>query len=264
MESDCCIQKKTCGLLQGSSLSPLLSNLYLTELDTWMEQQGYMFVRFADNINIYVSSLQEGYQVLEEIIPQLRTYHLEINKKKTGIFSVYSKKYLGYIFEKSGKDILVKRYNSKKKKIFSNWHKDSVEHVGDDYYIVNNGILTKKDFTILFANEEQKTYIPVETSDTINIYSNVEISLNFLEMLHAHQLNLNIFNQYGKYIGSFYTSNQKNRMKCLIEQVGIYQDSKKRLCYAKKIDMAAIHNLRCNLRYYMKHYPSEILQGAIT
>lgn len=107
-------------------------------------------------------------------------------------------------------------------------------------------------------------YISAETSDAINIYSNVEIDLNFLEMLYDRQLNLNIFNQYGKYIGSFYSANQKNRMRCLIEQVDVYRDLRKRLNYAKKIDMAAIHNLRCNLRYHMKHNPSDALQDAIT
>lgn len=232
VETDCLIQTKTSGLLQGSSLSPLLSNLYLTELDNWMKMQGYMFARFADNINIYVLNLQEGYQILGEVISWLRIHRLEINKEKTGIFSVYSRKYLGYVFEKSGENILVKRYNSQKKKIFSNWRKNSVEHVGNDYYIVNNGILTKKDFTILFANEEQKVYIPAETSDTINIYSNIVIGLNFLETLHDKQLNLNIFNKYGTYIGSFYSVNQRNRMKCLMEQVDTYRDTRKRLSYA--------------------------------
>lgn len=182
VESDCCIKKKKCGILQGSSLSPILSNLYLTELDNWMEKQGYMFVRFADNINIYVSSLQEGYFILDKVIPQLGIYGLGINRKKTGVFSVYSRKYLGYIFEKCGNGILVKRHTKRNKKIFSNWHKSSIEHIGHDYYIVNDGILTKKDFTILFANEAQKTYIPAETTDTINIYSNVEINLGFLEI----------------------------------------------------------------------------------
>lgn len=95
VESDCCIQKKTCGLLQGSSLSPLLSNLYLTDLDDWMEKRGYMFVRYADNINIYVSNLQEGYRILEEVVPQLRMYQLEINKEKAGIFSVYFSRDIG-------------------------------------------------------------------------------------------------------------------------------------------------------------------------
>lgn len=262
IEKDCRLQKKTCGILQGSPISPLLSNLYLTELDKWMELQGYLFVRFADDINIYVSDLQKGYSILAEVENKMKEYHLEINREKSGIFSVYSKSYLGYKFEKIGSSVLVKRNRDRTKSVYSEWNKNAIEKIAHDYYIVNDGILTKKDFTLLFANEEKKQYIPLETTESINIYSNVEITPNFLESINQKDLNLNIFNRYGVYIGSFYAANQKNCMKCLIKQVEIYQNGK-RIEYAKKIDIASLHNIRSNLRYYMKHYPSEILENGI-
>lgn len=263
IENNCCISRKSCGLLQGSPLSPLLSNLYLTDFDKWMETQGYNFVRFSDDIRIYVHNLQDGYNTLSKIESKLNTYNLSINPDKTGVFSVYSVPYLGHYFEKNGNCIFIKRRKYNQNNIFQNWQKDSVEQINHDYYIINDGILTKKDFTILFANEENNTYIPIETTDSINIYSNVEITPNFLKTLNQHTLNLNFFDSYGTYIGSFYAANQKNRMKCLIKQVEIYQNPKMRLYYAKKIDVASLHNLKCNLRYYMKHSPSDILKNAI-
>lgn len=45
--------QKEKGILQGGSLSPLLSNIYLNGLDHYMEKQEYKFCRFGDNINIY-------------------------------------------------------------------------------------------------------------------------------------------------------------------------------------------------------------------
>ena len=51
-------------------------------------------------------------------------------------------------------------------------------------------------------------------------------------------------------------------MKSLIQQVKIY-GSDERLRYAKTMDMASLHNLRCNLKYYMKHRKSMLLKETI-
>jgi len=263
VESDYKLVQKNCGIIQGSPLSPLLSNLYLTEFDYWLEQQGYAFVRFADDINIYVTDLQEGTAVLSEVTKQLALYNLEVPEEKRGVYQACSRIYLGYIFEENGTSVIVKKYKPRERTVFSKWHKNAIEKMDHDYYIVNDGILTKRDFTILFENEEKKFYIPVETSDSINIYSNIELSANFIELLNHHHLNLNIFNQYGVYLGSFYANNQRNRMKCLVKQVEIYQDEKKHLDYAKKLEMASLHNLRCTLRYHQKQHASEMLKENI-
>lgn len=47
------IREKRRGVVQGSSLSPLLANLYLHELDTRLERKGILFVRYADDIMIF-------------------------------------------------------------------------------------------------------------------------------------------------------------------------------------------------------------------
>lgn len=44
--------RKIVGLVQGNPLSPLFSNIYMQEFDSYMEQ--YHFCRFSDNINIYL------------------------------------------------------------------------------------------------------------------------------------------------------------------------------------------------------------------
>jgi len=57
----------TVGSVQGSPLSPLLSNVILDELDKKLEQRGLSFVRFADDCNIFVKSRKAAERVFENI-----------------------------------------------------------------------------------------------------------------------------------------------------------------------------------------------------
>lgn len=54
------------GVAQGSVLSPLLSNVYLTPFDAHVTQQGYALVRYADNIILLGASADEVHQALQE------------------------------------------------------------------------------------------------------------------------------------------------------------------------------------------------------
>ena len=44
------------GTPQGSPLSPLLANVMLDDLDRVLERRGQRFVRYADDLMIYVGS----------------------------------------------------------------------------------------------------------------------------------------------------------------------------------------------------------------
>jgi group II intron reverse transcriptase/maturase len=52
------------GSIQGSPLSSLLSNVYLTKFDRFLENRGHRFVRYADDCNIYVRSRRAGIRVM--------------------------------------------------------------------------------------------------------------------------------------------------------------------------------------------------------
>lgn len=55
------------GTPQGGPLSPLLSNVLLTDLDNELERRGHRFCRYADDCNIYVKSQRAGQRVLDSI-----------------------------------------------------------------------------------------------------------------------------------------------------------------------------------------------------
>ena len=101
---------------------------------------------------------------------------LPLNHKKTGVYKGTNRKYLGFRFEKNA-------YRT----VYRDWYTTGIQRIDSSYHLVNEGILTRRDFNILFENDEGKKYIPVETTDSIYVYSNVILSGNFFEFINNHR-----------------------------------------------------------------------------
>lgn len=85
------------GTPQGGPLSPLLSNILLDELDRELERRGHCFVRYADDVNIYVRSHRAGERVLAGIERFLsQRLKLTVNRKKSRVARAWKCDYLGY------------------------------------------------------------------------------------------------------------------------------------------------------------------------
>ena len=91
------------GTPQGAVISPLLSNIYLDELDHKMEELGYEMVRYADDFVILVRSREEAEEALEEVKRWTAKAGLTLHPEKTRIVDAREKKagfdFLGYHFE---------------------------------------------------------------------------------------------------------------------------------------------------------------------
>lgn len=85
------------GTPQGGNLSPLLSNILLTDLDKELEKRGHKFVRYADDCNIYVNSEAAAKRVLENVTNWLESnLKLKVNREKSAAAKVSERKFLGY------------------------------------------------------------------------------------------------------------------------------------------------------------------------
>lgn len=85
------------GTPQGGPLSPLLSNILLTELDRELERRGHAFCRYADDCNIYVKSKAAGERVMAGITRFLSdTLKLTVNAAKSAVARPTERKFLGY------------------------------------------------------------------------------------------------------------------------------------------------------------------------
>lgn len=80
------IEVKREGVPQGSPLSPLLSNLYLHDLDMELIKRKHKFVRYADDCKIFVNTIRGAKRVLTSIKLYLSKYlKLCVNESKSAI-----------------------------------------------------------------------------------------------------------------------------------------------------------------------------------
>ena len=85
------------GTPQGGPLSPLLANIYLDQFDRELERRGLRFVRYADDVQIYVKSQRAAERVMESCSEFLeRKLKLTVNREKSVIGSPMELKYLGF------------------------------------------------------------------------------------------------------------------------------------------------------------------------
>ena len=92
------------GSPQGGNLSPLLSNIYLTVFDRELERRGHKFVRYADDVNIYVKSQRAAERVLSSSRNFLETkLKLKVNETKSKAGSPLKLKFLGFALHPTGK-----------------------------------------------------------------------------------------------------------------------------------------------------------------
>ena len=90
------VKERQKGTPQGGPLSPLLANVLLDEVDKVLEARGYSFARYADDCNVYVSSVRAGERVMALLRKLYAGLKLQINEAKSAVASAFRRKFLGY------------------------------------------------------------------------------------------------------------------------------------------------------------------------
>ena len=86
------------GTPQGGPLSPLLANVLLDEVDKELERRGFSFVRYADDLNVYVRSKRAGEDAMQTLRRLYADLRLRINEAKSAVARPQDRKFLGYSF----------------------------------------------------------------------------------------------------------------------------------------------------------------------
>jgi RNA-directed DNA polymerase len=98
------IEQRTKGTPQGSPLSPLLSNIVLDELDQELTRRGLSFVRYADDIQIFVKHRANAERISASLIEFIETrMRLKVNREKSGVRKSWEVNFLGHSLLAGGK-----------------------------------------------------------------------------------------------------------------------------------------------------------------
>lgn len=86
-------------------MSPLLSNIYLNDLDNLMVRKGYEMVRYADDFVILCQTQEEAQKALAEVQQWTAQAGLTLHPEKTRIAHAATERFefLGYRFERGRK-----------------------------------------------------------------------------------------------------------------------------------------------------------------
>ena len=254
------IRRRRKGILTGSPISPMIANLYLAPLDDVFTEPECRYCRYADDIALFCFTYEEAeeyYSKIKEILNDI--YGLEINDRKSGIHKAIQETYLGYQFERDPVSGIVTalRRQQESQTVYRKWEREGVQLIDRNYHLVNDGIITKKDYTLLFDNDDGKKYIPVETTDSITIYSNVILAGDVLKYLSRKNIYLTFVDRYGEVVGYFHSPGSSSRSRTMMKQAAVYLDEKQRLSIAKSMEIAFVHNMNANLKYYGRRTKSE-------
>lgn len=98
------LQQRIKGTPQGSPLSPLLSNIVLDELDQELTRRGLSFARYADDLQVFVSSRQSAERIMTSVTKFIEgKMQLKVNKDKSAIRRYYESNFLGYTILNRGR-----------------------------------------------------------------------------------------------------------------------------------------------------------------
>lgn len=87
------------GTPQGSPLSPLLSNILLDDLDAELQRRGHRFVRYADDIRVFVRSERAAQRTFDGVTAFVEgRLALKVNRAKSSVATASAAGLLGFAF----------------------------------------------------------------------------------------------------------------------------------------------------------------------
>jgi CRISPR-associated protein Cas1 len=121
-----------------------------------------------------------------------------------------------------------------------------------DYYIMQDGILKRKENTVYFINKDERRVLPINKIYSIYAYGKLSFSSGVVSYLAKNGIPIHFFNYYGFYEGSMYPRETLISGDLVIDQAAHYLDSDKRMLLAGMFIEGACGNILKNLKYYSR------------
>jgi len=112
------------GVWQGSCLSPVLANVVLNQLDWYLDRQDISFVRYADDLILFLNTEDEAWQARAKLEVYLRKkLSLSLSQEKTSVLPAQEARFLGYSFLKDNDRYILQISDKEKEKMLSQMRK---------------------------------------------------------------------------------------------------------------------------------------------
>lgn len=121
-----------------------------------------------------------------------------------------------------------------------------------DIFVFQNGMLARRDNTLMLEINDKKHYIPVTDVASVHFFGEVDVNKSLLEFATEHHILLHYYNYYGYYVGTYYPREYLNSGFVLLAQCSAYQDYAKRIYLAEKFIEGSVKNILQVLKYYQR------------
>jgi len=124
--------------------------------------------------------------------------------------------------------------------------------MNEDFFIVSNGELKRKNNSVQFISSENIINIPINSINSLHILGSVRLNSQVFLLFTKHQIPIHFYSFYGRYAGAYYPKKSKEHGRIIVEQVKNYLDDSSRCFLAKKFMEAGVYNIVKNLKKYKK------------
>lgn len=267
------------GVPQGSPISPLLANLFLSDFDLALEQAGLKLIRYADDFLILSADAEHATAALTIAHDRLEELHLRLKDEKTKIGSFEEGfQFLGALFQ-SGKVWIPWDKHTRHRRVFSVPHpmpasmvrrwleppnrttmarafsKVNLDHLNpaasssteeEDMaylYLIEQGSVLRKMGNRLVVEKDDAILLdtPYHKLEAILIFGNVQVTTQAIAELLEGGVRLNLLNRHGELRGSLDPALGKN-IPLRIAQFELHRDAARSLAMAQTLVDAKIAN----------------------
>lgn len=243
---------RTRGIPQGSSLSPLIANLALTDVDNAMCDAGYGYVRFADDIVVCGESPARVAEARARLSAILNQRGFTLSEEKTAVTTFDDGFcYLGASF--NGRSPRTDPLHD----IKGSPDPDSVVYVGRDGTRVH---LSKGRLVVDSESGIPQMSIPQRAITRIVLTGNVGLSAGARSWALYNDIDVVCLSRHGHYLGQLAGPKTAANAARLLAQASFSSDREKRLPLAKAIITAKVRNQVHVLNRIARRAPSLALQ----
>jgi CRISPR-associated protein Cas1 len=179
---------KPIGLAQGSPLSPMLSNLYLSGADEALYREGIQVIRYADDIAIPIIKSENATELLKVVRREYERMGMCLSESKTKVTTFCE-----------GVDFLGERVGSATPVGTSGIHSP----LDTTLYVATPGaLLRRKGKRIRIERPEQRPVsVPFTRTRQIVVFGRVGLTTPFLQAAMQSQIEIVFISDHGRYFG---------------------------------------------------------------